>query len=504
MSSEVSDDPVSAGSTVSPTDDTPQAAPLPPLPPEAEGDDALTGGGNGADVDDRTGPTTSASVEWGRVDWIACAVLVAASFLLVGLHVRAFPELSPIDELQHLDYVVKAGQFEVPATDDRIGQEAMDEAACRTIASTEYVPPECGSGPYDPRDFPAGGFSTAASQFPVYYGITGLVARAIVSSGATDSSLVAARMVGGAWLGAAWALLWYAGALIGATRVQRAAVFAVLVPTPLIVLHSATVNADALLLFTGAIGLTATLLYERQRLRWWWLVVVYLALLIAEPTNLLVIAAMCMYLLGVRYWRGQHTWGGYALPVAVLVVVLGVRARALSRLQDFLFPGAGDSAPPLPPRETGDSSFIPLAPRVEAVDLDRVLSQLPSVFTPISNTYLSDPLSSQWAIAWLQLSNWLLIGLLAIAALAYVGDRDRSTMAQVTVVTFLAAGPLYTFYYAYFSNSDFPAPGRFGLPMLGVAAIVCATAVRTKAAVGVTAAIGVCSCVTTLALLATA
>jgi len=41
------------------------------------------------------------------------------------------------------------------------------------------------------------------------------------------------------------------------------------------------------------------------------------------------------------------------------------------------------------------------------------------------------------------------------------------------------AGPMYSFYYAYFSNADYSAPGRFGLGLLPVA-VVATSVVVTK------------------------
>ena len=38
--------------------------------------------------------------------------LLVVALTLVGLHTSAYPTLSPIDELQHIDYVIRAGELE--------------------------------------------------------------------------------------------------------------------------------------------------------------------------------------------------------------------------------------------------------------------------------------------------------------------------------------------------------------------------------------------------------
>ena len=63
---------------------------------------------------------------------MALAAVLVAVAVLVGLHVRDHPALSHIDELQHGDYMLKS-PFHVPRHGDAIGQEAMEEAACRGI-----------------------------------------------------------------------------------------------------------------------------------------------------------------------------------------------------------------------------------------------------------------------------------------------------------------------------------------------------------------------------------
>ncbi len=40
---------------------------------------------------------------WNRSDWAVCVGILAASLILVALHVSSYTTLSPIDGLQHID-----------------------------------------------------------------------------------------------------------------------------------------------------------------------------------------------------------------------------------------------------------------------------------------------------------------------------------------------------------------------------------------------------------------
>ncbi len=450
------------------------------------------------DVDPEAAADEPAATGWGRIDWYACGALVVLALALVALHVRAYPTLSPIDELQHVDYTIKAGNFDVPRQGERLGQEAMSEAACRGIDAPEYLPPPCGLDSYDPEAFPERGFNTAASQLPAYYTVTGVTSRVITAVLPIDSQVTSARLVGGLWLGAALALMWYLLALFSVPRLQRVVVSALTMATPLVLFHSATVNADALLLLTGGLAFLATVKFEQGRLRWWWLIAVYVALILVEPTNLLSTGLGAAYLTARLSFRSEETIARRVAPIGALALLALARVELADRLRDALYPGI--------PKPPGEPSTRPsnVVRQVTEVDLDRVLSQLPRVFTPINNTYLPPPLRTAFDVNLVQLTNWLVIGLIFAAALVYVAEQRTAWLARLSVVAMLAAGPLYTFYYAYFGNVDFPAPGRFGLPLLPFVLVMVATAMRTRASLVVSGVLGAAVFTTTSYLLLTA
>lgn len=438
----------------------------------------------GATVDDGRGltepdPTDQDPVAlWVRADWYVCLGLVLISFVLVGLHVRAYPTLSPIDELQHVDYVIRAGEFDIPRRNERVEFEAMDEAACRSVDAPGYEGPPCGLDEYDPTWFQEKGFNTAASQFPPYYVVTGVVARGLTEVGIFDSKVTAARMLGAIWAGAAWSVTWYLVALLGVRRRYRAAALALLLPTPLIIFHAgATVNADVSLMLSGALAVLATMKYEAGRLRWWWLIPIYTGLFFVEATNILAIAACGLYLIARRGLDTTLSWQQRLAPLLVLPGLALLRLQVAKRVQDALFPAVAR------PRADDRLSSAPMFVnhQTDEVSVDKILAQLETTFTPVRNPYFSPPLRSQFTIAGIQLTNWLLIALMFATAFVVATSIRAIWWARITLLTLLLAGPFYTFYFAYFSSRDYPAPARFALPLVPMMVVAAACGIRNRA-----------------------
>lgn len=472
---------------------------------------------------------------WDRRDWLAVAALMLCSLMLVGLHARAYTTLSPIDELQHIDFAIKAGDFEPPRVNDLVGFDAMAEAACRGVDAPQYIGPQCGLDEYDPEDFQENGVNTAAGQFPIYYTSTGVISRVIVDIGVLDSKVTAARIVGGLWAGAAWGVMWYVLALLRIPRGRRALALAVLVVTPLTLFHAATVNADTILMFTGALAVLAALKYEAGRLNGWLLLVAYAALYFVEPTNILPIAASAAYLTVRVSWQPGASWLRRLTPLIVFPMVLLLRLRLAKQIQRTLFPPS--------PRTSSPNMFRDNA-APDGVVWDKLLDQLPKIFTPVNNAYVPPFMRTQQTIALMEVTDWILIGAMFLGAIGLVSTAIRGNepvpavsnpstdsveppevaaeatgssatllddvaavrsmwLTRVAMLTLIAAGPFYTFSFAYFSNADFPAPGRFGLPLVVFLAVGLASAMRTRWAVGMVSVVAALASVNTLWLLLT-
>ncbi len=453
------------------------------------------------EADDQPDVSDEVGSVWGRDDWYVCFGLFVLSLLFVGLHQRGYETLSPIDELQHVDYVVRAGEFDIPLRNERVGQEAMAEAACRSVDAPGYEGPPCGLDQYDPTNFQENGFNTAASQFPPYYVVTGLTSRALTGIGIFDSKVTAARTIGALWAGAAWSVVWYLMALLGIHRRARAVALALLLVTPLTIFHAgATVNADVSLMLTGALAVLATMKYEAGRLRWWWLPPIYACLLFVESTNILAIAACGAYLIFRQGLNPAMPWRWRLAPMLIPPSLFLFRTEVAGRVHSALFP---------PIRKAAAGDRVGSAPmfvnhRIEEVSIDKVLGQLSSTFTPVRNPYFSPPLRSQITIAGVEITNWLLIGLMFATAFVVATTNRSAWWARVTIAALLAAGPFYTFYFAYFSNQDFPAPARFALPLVPLMAVVVAAAIEHGRTFWIAATVAALCAINTLYQLVTA
>jgi len=65
------------------------------------------------------------------IDVIVVAALVLLALGSVGLHVDRYTKVSPVDEMQHIDYLYRAPS--APAYGDKVGQDAMREQTCRGL-----------------------------------------------------------------------------------------------------------------------------------------------------------------------------------------------------------------------------------------------------------------------------------------------------------------------------------------------------------------------------------
>src|SRR5439155_19262547 len=98
---------------------------------------------------------------------------------------HAYTKTSPIDELSHIDTLIKASRFDIVKGDERVGQAALREEACRGIDRADPLPP-CDSVTFDPQDFRDLGVNVISGRFPVYHLVTGLPARVLSAVTGTD------------------------------------------------------------------------------------------------------------------------------------------------------------------------------------------------------------------------------------------------------------------------------------------------------------------------------
>jgi Dolichyl-phosphate-mannose-protein mannosyltransferase len=243
----------------------------------------------------------SNSTVWRRrlVSAAGPVVLILVSFILVGLHVVAYTKVSPIDELQHIDYLYKSPAIVVQG--EQIGQDALREEACRGLDYDFKLPACTINGTYNAREFQENGYNTAAINSPVYYTLTHGAAWAVQRVFGLDSLVTAGRLVGGLWLGLGLCIAFAAGRRLGISRLPLTASLALVASAPSVLLFSSTITPDAMTLGVGAATLWTLLWWEANPgRRWPALAAVVVFAMLVKQTNVLVIGAAIIYLL-LRY-----------------------------------------------------------------------------------------------------------------------------------------------------------------------------------------------------------
>ena len=152
----------------------------------------------------------------GRARDVVIALLLGVvSILFVSLHVEHYTKLSPLDELQHIDYLFRSPEIVAPG--DKVGNEALRQEACRGVDAPAFVLPPCSpTATYDPHVFQEKGYNTAALNTPLYYSITHAVGRVILTLPGVEDMVDAGRLVGALWLWAGLVLTYLAGRRLGA------------------------------------------------------------------------------------------------------------------------------------------------------------------------------------------------------------------------------------------------------------------------------------------------
>lgn len=224
------------------------------------------------------------------------AVVALIPVLFVSLHVSKYTKISPVDELQHIDYLYKVPAL--VASGDLVGQEAMHAEACRGIDAA-FTPPPCSdTAVYDPKDFQEDGYNTASINTPIYYAVTRILSAPIMALTPANDLVTAARLTGAIFLGLGLAVTYFVGRRLGAPRTGLLATLAILAATPSLLFPSATISPDALVLLVGATMAWCVLWWEESpRKRWWVLALASGLAVLIKLTNIVVVAAAGIYVL---------------------------------------------------------------------------------------------------------------------------------------------------------------------------------------------------------------
>ena len=426
--------------------------------------------------------------------WILLA-LVLFGGLLVGLHVDRYRLISPIDELQHIDYMYKVVNGHLVPAGDKFGQDSMREEACRGIdAAVNDSLPACNSKQFHPADFQEEGYNTAYIHPPTYYAIEGSIGWVLQQITGADSLVTTARLVGALWLAIFTVCMWFLMGDFEIPLLARASVLVLVLTAPTVLHASSTIQPDGSALAAGAAMVLATMRWEQRR--WHWIVPALVGTLAVslKITNGLVVGLCVLYLI-LRYVEDRLAERGATdvaadadaasapsaasaaspdaepstiavrtrvVNVAFIVGAVVVAALAWSVLQRVIqkFPGTD-----LPTNKIYEVSRFPFHP---------FLDSLGAGFSPLHNPYLPALTTTRTVLrAWPIVNGVLIAGTIIGAVWAGRGSRLRA-LGGAALFAMLIVGPVftltdYTLFGVYYPGGIVP---RYGLSIVPAAALV--------------------------------
>jgi hypothetical protein len=431
--------------------------------------------------------------------------LLGIGIALSAVHVATYRQLSPIDELRHVDYAMSVTHLHLVRLGDRVGQEAMRAEACRGVDLPTWLDPPCRSTRFNPVAFRDDGYQTASAHPPTYYLTVGLVSRAAVGLGLFDNFVDPARLMGGVLLGAGLVLTYLAGLRLG---LRSGALLAALtlVPTTSAVLHaSSTVNPDATAVLAGGLVLFAAVAWEQRRLGTLGLAAAGAVATGLKLTNLLAVAAVAAWLV-VR----SDTTG-----VVIGRVRAGWRKAGLGRHDANTDP---TTSPPVPPgtsdhrndgtraavalvagavaagggwllfdrlRATIDPAIVPqnrlnMAHGIPALSVIFSSSNLFSWFPPIDGfdpvVFKTTPVTDFRVVI-----AFLFAGAMLLAMLRLSSRKDSlAVLGAAGTAVALVAAPLFLVVNTVVSNVNTDPTPRYGMSLLPVMVVVLASMVRRR------------------------
>ena len=410
------------------------------------------------------------------------ADLCVAAFLLVlglgsvALHTDGYTKVSPIDELQHIDYLYRA-PFP-PAYADKVGQDAMREQACRGLDFVGEGERVCTTKDvYDPATYQERGYSTGSVNSPVYYTLTKVVAVPLQAVTGLDSLVTAGRMVGGLWLGLGLAITYLTAVRRGVRRSSAAAVMALLGASPVLVFPSSIITPESMGLLSGAVVLATLTWWERRRTALAAVGFVLAAVLVtaAKMTFILPVGAAALTLLITSRRPGEsHPLKRFATRDAALAVTASV--AALGSALAWMVVQA--MRPQMDPEALPDLATRFLVPEFPWRGL---MESGLTLVTPLSSPWavVGDPIQMNFTT--LLPSAVLTAGIVAAGLFRAVPKPHLSLATATLVVAVLGGLGLVAVNYVT-SDSYFPLPARYGSGLVAAMAVSTAAAIRGRRA----------------------
>ncbi|TRW43590.1 hypothetical protein FJ693_17020 [Georgenia yuyongxinii] len=328
-----------------------------------------------------------------------CLVLVLLGVGVSALGTLNAPSLSALDEHTHLDYAWKISHGQVPRAGDTLSPEIREEWACRSQDNLAQLLPACGSSS-SAADFPFDAENYNTWHPPVYYAVTGVLARAVTALPVDLTFTTAARLLGGAWLAAGLVALFAVLRMWRLPHWLAAAAAALVAGIPGVAHAASTVTNDAPAVLIGA-GAAWVLTRVVRDGRTGWALPALVALLAASTKLMNAVAILTvagvLLLWAVGLWRAGQRPKAYRLLLitGAVVAAVGLVAFGWGALQGARTP-AGWTNP------IGGTNTAP----VHGLPLDEWAPTLMSAFGLVQNYYLQPAVTSTIVVA--------VVGLLAV------------------------------------------------------------------------------------------
>lgn len=420
--------------------------------------------GSDMDTDALEDTVTTDSTTVGRVGAIRprAALVVGAWLLLligvlVGMAVVRAPQMSPFDEGTHADYAYQVAHGHIPYAGSRGAQEIGREAACHGVLVRPLTPPPpCGT-----REVPSG-YNYNFGHPPLYYAITGVIARAMDAAVPGGRFVTAARLVGIGWLWAAAMVLFLAIKAFGAPWPYAAAGATLLPLVPGLLYASSTVTNDAA---AGLSGSLAVLVLARTlaqgRVGWVFPAVATLGVTATKVLNALpmLVAAVVLFVVAVIAWGRDRD---RARAWSLLKVVAGIGVGFVLVYFGWTIFQAGRAVPGWVNPIAGISGRP-----VVGWPVNELLSTSFTGFGVVANYFLPPSIDGYTVLLWSRVLNVLV---LAAPLVVLVTWPRRSACRTVGMVAFagLASYPLVVEAQIYLSSRTY-FPGlnsRYGLSLV--------------------------------------
>lgn len=428
-----------------------------------------------------------ASAPWARRygwDLVVAVALVACCFGAVALHIHKYLPLSPLDEMQLVDYTQQVADGHVPRQGERVGHEALGIAACRDIDLPTELP-ECGvDRPVE--IFPEQGYNTSLGHSPLYFWITA-AARTLFEPFDDGDGVSAMRATGAPWLAVGAVTAFAALRLMGARRVWAGALALASALGPGTLYAASTTNNDVGLYTAGSGFLLLAVLWLRRDeqpppwkdpILYGFAALACFATLIKASAFLgvlFVVAALLLPLVRGLLARGPE-WlrkmGSEAAPARSVVrsalVVAGAGLLAcLVAAQGWRMVMSARGVLPI-----GEIPMFRLY-HVDSLSLDHFFGQYFAVLPPLRPTYVSPLFNNPGVAATVQLAVALQLAVVLLPLMGLRGrveGRYRDVLVSIFLVLAISGPTLVILNYLALSNYQ-GIPARYGLalvvPMMG-------------------------------------